>query len=68
VRLKGTHIEVSDGVLSQVYGLRHLGGVYLHKDIALTLNDAYDIAKVMPVHFIDARGVIVAMYQRVGSV
>ncbi len=55
-------------MLSQVYGLRHLGGVYLHKDIALTLNDAYDIAKVMPVHFIDARGVIVAMYQRVGSV
>lgn len=64
VKLKNNYIEVSDGVLSQIYGILNIKALYLHKDIELSINHCYAISKYIKIHFIDANGNILAKYKR----
>ena len=68
VSLKGTYVEVSNGILSQIYGVRNLQNLYIHKDIALSIADCFAISKYLKISFIDANGNIVAKYLRVKTV
>jgi hypothetical protein len=68
VSLKGTYIEVSNGVLAQIYGVHNLENLYIHKDIALNIGDCFTISKYLKISFIDANGNIVAKYKRVKTV
>ena len=64
IRLKDTFIEVNDGVLSQIYGIKQIKKLYIHKDIALSISDCFSISKYIKIYFIDAYGNILAKYKR----
>lgn len=64
VKLKNSYIEVSDGVLSQIYGILNIKALYLHKDIELSIGHCYAISKYIKIYFIDANGNILAKYKR----
>lgn len=68
ITLKKTYIEISDGVLSQIYGVEQLEALYLHKEIDLSIAQAYDLSKYLDIFFIDARGTILARYERMQTV
>ncbi|QIR75239.2 hypothetical protein FA592_02945 [Sulfurospirillum diekertiae] len=68
VNLKGSYIEVSDGVLSQIYGIAQLRSLYLHKEIDLNIATAYELSKYLDIFFINARGMILARYERIQTV
>lgn len=64
LKLHTKHLEVSDGVLSQVYGIAHIEKIYINKNIALSIADVYAISKYVDLYFIDGNGNIVAQYVR----
>ncbi|MEA2050737.1 MAG: hypothetical protein U9O56_08415 [Campylobacterota bacterium] len=68
IKLKDTYIEVSDGVLSQIYGVQNIKNLYIHKDIALNISDCFAISKYIKIFFIDGYGNIIAKYKRVKTV
>lgn len=68
LRLEAKHIDVSDGVLSQVYGIHNIARLYIHKDIALSIAVCYALSKYVKIFFIDANGNIIAKYKRVKRV
>ena len=68
ISLKNTFIEVSDGLLSQIYGVAQLEALYIHKDIELNLATAYELSKHLKIYFIDAKGHLLAKYERMHTV
>ena len=68
LRLQAKHIDVSDGVLSQVYGIHNIAKLYIHKDIVLSISECYALSKYVKIYFIDASGHIVSKYKRVKRV
>lgn len=68
VVLKKTYVEISDGILSQIYGVEQLEALYLHKEIDLSIAHAYELSKYLDIFFIDARGTILARYERIQTV
>ena len=65
VRLDAMYIDVSDGVLSQIYGIKNIKRLYIHKDISLSISECFAISKYIKIFFIDANGNIVGKYKRV---
>ena len=68
INLKNTFIELSDGLLSQIYGVEQLEAIYIHKDIELNLATAYELSTYIRIYFIDAKGHILARYERMYTV
>lgn len=68
IKLKDTHIEINDGVLSQIYGVLNIKNIYIHKDINLSISDCFSISKSIKIFFIDANGNILAKYKRIKTV
>jgi hypothetical protein len=65
ISLHKTHVEVNDGVLTQVYGVLNLKAIYLHVNLPISIDTCYAIAKFVKLYFIDGHGNIVAKYKRV---
>jgi len=67
ISLRGTHIEVDDGKVSQVFGVLQLKALYIHNAIELSISDCYGISQYLKVYFINARGKVVGEYVRSDS-
>jgi len=68
IKLKDKHIEVNDGILSQIYGINQIKKLYIHKDIFLSISDCFGISKYIKIYFIDGFGNIVAKYKRAKTI
>ena len=68
IKLKDIYLEVNDGILSQIYGVKNIKTLYIHKDIELSISDCFAISKYIKIFFIDANGNILAKYKRIQTV
>ncbi len=45
-------------------GLNQIGGIYLHKDVSLSMADVFALSRHSEVSLIDARGNILGQFRR----
>lgn len=60
VFFRGTAIEVKSMFGDTIIGFHHITQVYLHQNIDLPIKQAIQIARKVPLFFIDKRGKIIA--------
>ena len=60
VYFRGTAIEVRNGNGNKVIGFHQIIHLYLHQDINISVKTAIQIAKRVPLHFIDKRTKVLA--------
>lgn len=60
VYFRGTAIEVKSENGNRIIGFQQMIHLYLHQDINITVKTAIQIAKNVPLHFVDKRAKVLA--------
>ncbi|MFP4487547.1 MAG: hypothetical protein ACLFOC_11355 [Campylobacterales bacterium] len=64
IRINKGSIEIDAIKGSFVVGLNQIGGIYLHKDVSLSMADVFALSRHSEVSLIDARGNILGQFRR----
>lgn len=57
---KGTSISIKSEFGDRIVGFQQIVHLYLHQDINMTVKTAIQIAKNVPLHFVDKRAKVLA--------
>ncbi len=60
VTFKGTAIRIKSETGDRIIGFHQIIHLYLHQDINITVKTAIQIAKNVPLHFVDKRAKVLA--------
>jgi len=60
VYFRGTAIEVKSENGNRIIGFEQMNHLYMHQDIKISVKTAIQIAKNVPLHFVDKRAKVLA--------